>query len=226
MIKAILFDIDNTLIDFMKMKRESCKAAMEAMIGAGLKTNQENGLKVLYQLYDKYGLEYQYIFRNLLKEFGKVDYKIIAYGIIAYRKVRESYLVPYPDVISTLIELKKKYKLAIVSDAPILQAWMRLVSMRIDGFFDAVITKADARRQKTYAAPFKAALRKLEINPEEAIMLGDRISRDVQTAKKIGIHTVYARYGDENPPEEGKSGAEFEIKSISELVQVTKKLAS
>ena len=103
-IKAVLFDIDNTLVDFMKMKYECCKAAMDAMIGAGLKTNQERGLKVIYELYDKYGIEYQFIFRNLLKELGgKVDYKIIAYGIIAYRKMRDSYLVPYPEVVSTLI---------------------------------------------------------------------------------------------------------------------------
>ena len=36
-IKAVLFDIDNTLIDFMKMKKECCRAAIDAMISAGLK---------------------------------------------------------------------------------------------------------------------------------------------------------------------------------------------
>jgi putative hydrolase of the HAD superfamily len=224
-IKAILFDIDNTLMDFMKMKHESCRAAMEAMIKAGLKTNQEKGLKVLYELYDKYGIEYQYIFRNLLKELGgKIDYRIIAYGIIAYRKMRENYLVPYAEVVPTLIELKKNYKLAIISDAPVLQAWMRLVTMNLDSFFDVVITKADARKQKTHPAPFKAALRELNINPGEAVMIGDRIARDVDTAEKLGIHAVYARYGDSNPPAPGKSGAEFEIDNIKELVKIVKDL--
>ena len=36
-LKAVLFDVDNTLIDFMNMKKKSCEAAIEAMIGAGLK---------------------------------------------------------------------------------------------------------------------------------------------------------------------------------------------
>lgn len=36
-IKAILFDLDNTLIDFMKMKNAACDAAIESMIGAELK---------------------------------------------------------------------------------------------------------------------------------------------------------------------------------------------
>ena len=39
MIKAVLFDLDNTLIDFMRMKRLSCEVAMDAMIKAGLKIN-------------------------------------------------------------------------------------------------------------------------------------------------------------------------------------------
>lgn len=222
-IKAILFDIDNTLMDFMKMKRECCKAAMDAMISAGLKTDQDKGMKILYELYDIYGIEYQFIFRNLLKALGgKIDYKIIAYGIIAYRKMRDSYLVPYPDVISTLIELKKNYKLAVVSDAPVLQAWMRLVTMKLDSFFDVVITKADARKQKTHAAPYKAVLRELKIKPEEAVMVGDRIARDVDTAKKLGLKTIYARYGDIHQAERGKSGADAEIDSVAEVVKVVK----
>ncbi len=223
-IKAVLFDVDNTLIDFMKMKHECCKAAIEAMISAGLKANKEETTKKLYELYDKYGIEYQEIFQKLTKELtGKADYRIVAHGTIAYRKMRESYLLPYSKVIPTLIELKKQYKLAVVSDAPRIQAWMRLAALKIDDFFDVVITKADARKQKTSPAPFKAALRKLGIQPNEAIMIGDRIARDVNTAKKLGIHTIYARYGDENPAKKGKSGAEFEIDNISEILDVLNK---
>jgi len=36
MIKAVIFDLDNTLIDFMSMKKASCDAAINAMIGAWL----------------------------------------------------------------------------------------------------------------------------------------------------------------------------------------------
>ena len=36
MIKAIIFDLDNTLLDFVKMKQFAVKAAITAMIEAGL----------------------------------------------------------------------------------------------------------------------------------------------------------------------------------------------
>jgi len=226
MVKAILFDVDNTLIDFMKMKRECCKAAIDAMISAGLKMSEKDALKLLYELYEIHGIESQRIFQKFTKKiYGKENYKLISHGVIAYRKMRESYLVPYSKVIPTLIELKKQdYKLAIVSDAPIMEAWMRLAALKLDDFFDVIVTKADARKQKTSPAPFKVALNRLGILPKDAIMIGDRISRDVNTAKKLGIHTVYARYGDEKPAEAGKSGADFEIEDISELLDVVKKV--
>jgi len=221
MIKAILFDIDNTLIDFMHMKKKSCEAAVEAMISAGLDMKKEEVMKEIYEIYDKYGMEYQKIFQKLLKKLkGKVDYRIVASGIIAYRKVRETYLVPYAGVIPVLTALKKKYKLGIISDAPSMQAWMRLITMKIDGFFDVVVTKGDVKKQKIYPIPFNSALRQLNMKPEEVLMVGDRIERDITTPKKIGMKTCFAKYGVENPPAKGKSGADFEIDDIGELVGI------
>ena len=225
MTKAILFDIDNTLIDFMKMKRECCKAAIDSMINAGLKMSEKDALKLLYELYSIHGIESQRIFQQFTKKiYGKEDYRLISYGVIAYRRMRESYLVPYPNVISTLIKLKKDYKLAIVSDAPVMEAWMRIVTMNLDSFFDVVVTKADARKQKTYVAPFNVALKRLNIKPEEAIMIGDRISRDIQIGKKAGLKTIYARYGDEHPAEAGKSGADFEISDFSDILEIVERM--
>ena len=110
MIKAILFDLDNTLIDFWKMKKKSCDAAIDAMISAGLKMQRDKATKSLFELYKKYGIEYQKIFEKFLKtNTGKVDYRILAHGVLAYRKARESYLATYPKTIPTLIELNKKY---------------------------------------------------------------------------------------------------------------------
>jgi len=224
-IKAVLFDVDNTLIDFMKMKREACRAAIEAMIAAGLKMSEKDALKLLYELYEIHGIESQRIFQKFTKRiYGKENYKLISHGVIAYRKMRESYLVPYNNAIPTLLELKKQgYKLAIVSDAPVMEAWMRIASLKLDDFFDYIVTKADARKQKTSTAPFNVALKKLNIKPQEAIMVGDRIARDVDTAKKMGIYTIYARYGNENPVKRGKSGADFEIENISEILGVLNK---
>ena len=45
MIKAVVFDLDNTLLDFMKMKRVSIKAAISSMLFAGLDVDKEKAEK-------------------------------------------------------------------------------------------------------------------------------------------------------------------------------------
>jgi len=218
MIKAILFDLDNTLIDFMSFKKNCCSAALDAMISAGLKINKKKAAKILFELYDKYGIEYNKVFQKFLQRTkGKIDYKILAHGIIAYRKLKENYLVPYPKVISILKKLKKKYKLAIISDAPRIKAWERLAAMDIDRFFDVVVTKGDVKRQKPSSRIFRKALSMLKVSPEDAVMVGDRIERDIKGAKALGIRTVFARYG---APEVKKSGADFEIRRITDLLKI------
>ena len=224
MIKAVLFDLDNTLIDFMKVKRSSVDAAISAMIGAGVKVKKAEATKTLYELYNTYGIEYQHIFQKFLqKVMGKVDYKVLAEGIVAYRKTQAGIREPYADVIPTLIMLKQQgMKLAIVSDAPRLKAWLRLVEMRLQDFFDVVITFEDTRKLKHTGAPFRKALKLLKLKPEECLMIGDWPERDVVGSKKVGIRTAFAKYGATRPVK--KSGADFELDSISDVNRIVSKL--
>ncbi len=219
MIKAVLFDLDNTLIDFLKMKKHSCSAAIDAMIGAGLKVRHEKAIKVLFELYDKYGLEEKTIFQKFLKKLaGKIDYKILANGIVAYRRVRSGFLEPYPNVDYVLLKLKGRgIKLGIVTDAPKLKAWIRLAAMKLSNYFDVVVTFEDTKRLKPSKMPFEAALRQLKLKPSECLMVGDWPERDIKGAKAIGMQTCFARYGNPNVK---KSYADYEIFNIKELLDI------
>ena len=219
MIKSVIFDLDNTLIDFMTMKKLSCDAAISAMIGAGLNANKEKAMKELFSLYDKFGLEEKTIFQKFLKKVAKrINYEILASGIVAYRRVRAGFLEPYPHVSEVLFELKRRgIKLAIVSDAPRLKAWIRLVSMKINHLFDVVITFDDTKEFKPNTVPFKLAFKKLKVKPSECLMVGDRPERDIEGAKKLGMLTCFAKYGN---PKAKSSDADYEINDIKELLEI------
>jgi putative hydrolase of the HAD superfamily len=225
MIKAVIFDLDNTLIDFMKMKRIAVEEAVDAMIDSGLKIKKKQALKQLYKIYYDVGLENPKIFQKFLKKTtGEIDYKALAYAITAYRRARTGFLHPYPGAESTLTKLKSMgLKLAIVSDAPKLKAWLRLVSMRIDHFFDIVVALEDTGRLKPSRLPFRAALKKLNLQPEECMMIGDRPEKDMKGARALGIQTCLARYGAEKNP---RGKWDFEIKDITGLVKVVEKINS
>jgi len=220
MIKAVIFDLDNTLIDFMRMKMISCDAAITAMIGSGLDIERKKAMKILFELYNQYTFEEKTIFQKFLKKVsGKINYRILASGIVAYRKARSGFLEPYPGTHYVLLKLKDKgTKLGILTDAPKLKAWIRLASMKLSNFFDVVITLEDTKKQKPSKEPFKVILQKLRLKPEECLMVGDRPERDIKGAKRLGIKTCFAKYG--NPAEKAK--ADYSIDDIRELLKIVK----
>ena len=224
MIKAIIFDLDNTLLDFIKMKQFSVKAAITAMNEAGLEVNEEKAYQDIFDLYIEKGWENQQVFDDYLNQtVGKVSNKILAAGIVSYRRAREATLLVYPNVNKTLIELiKMGIKLAVVSDAPSREAWMRLYYLNLHHVFEPVLTYDDTGVRKPSAKPFKMALDVLNVEPEEALMIGDWPERDVVGAKQIGMKTIFARYGDTFGTI--NSGADWDVNDIYEVVGIIKEM--
>ena len=233
MIKAVLFDLDNTLIDFTLLKRKSCDAAVRAMIEAGLKTGKRKALEVLFDLYDMHGLEHKEIFQKLLLTLtGRVDYHIVAEGVVAYRRAKISYVKSFPGTVQTLMRLKRMgMKLGIVSDAPSVNAWIRLVEMGIKDFFDVVVTFHETGEAKPSPLPFRKALGQLKVRPEECLFVGDYVNKDIRGANALGMKTAFARYGAVTIGKGGKtrpyrpeaSGADHDAKGISDVVKIVKR---
>lgn len=220
MIKAIIFDLDNTLVDFMRMKSRAVDAAIMAMIDAGLNYPFNTLKSNINEIYEEKGIEYQQVFDHLLNLLlGNIDNKILAAGIVAYRVAREAELNTYPKVIPTLNELAKMgIKLGVVSDAPSREAWLRLVYIGLHHTFDAVVTLDDSKQRKPSPIPFNMILNKLNVKPEESLMVGDWAERDVFGAKSVGMKTAFARYGDTFNTKE--HGADYELSNISELIEI------
>ncbi|KAB2924596.1 MAG: HAD-IA family hydrolase, partial [Bacteroidetes bacterium] len=181
MISAVIFDLDNTLVDFMAMKRQAVDAAIGAMIDAGLKLSRAEIQARIDAIYKERGIEFQNVFDQLVyDEFQKLDYKILSAGIVAYRRAREAALVPYPHVYKTLMELVKMgMKTGVVSDAPAKEAWLRLTYLNLHHMFDHVVTFEDTGKRKPDPAPFKKILQLLHVDASEALMIGDWAERDM-----------------------------------------------
>ena len=226
MIKAVIFDLDNTLLDFMKMKEYAVKAAIAGMIEAGLDIDPDKSYETIIGIYEEEGWENQQVFNDFLnKTIGEVNNKYLAAGIVAYRRAREANLLLYPNVNHTLVELiKRGMKLAVVSDAPSREAWMRIYYLNLHHHFDVVLTFDDTNVRKPSPIPFEMALSQLNIEAEEALMVGDWPERDVVGANKLGIRTIFARYGDAFGTVD--SGADWDINDVYEIVGIVNELNS
>lgn len=222
MIKAVIFDIDNTLMDFMRMKRAAVDAAVDAMIDAGLNVKKEEMIEKIFNVYWQEGIEDQNIFDKVLtKEFGQVDYKILAAGIIGYKRAKEGHMTLYPHVKLTMTELMKMgIRMGVVSDAPRLPVWLRIVGLGLHHYFENVVSYDDTGERKPSTKPFKKILELMKLKPSEALMLGDWAERDIVGAKNVGMLTAWARYG--NQFDTKISGADYEIDDIYQLINIVK----
>ena len=223
MIQAVIFDLDNTLLDFMNMKIKAVESAVHGMIEAGLQMEKELAKNTIFKIYEEKGWEYQEVFDDFIKkEFGKLDYKILASGIVSYRKAREASLILYPNVNSTLITISKwGLKLGVVSDAPSREAWMRICSVNLHHIFDAIVTFHDTGMHKPSPEPFEKISSLLKVPPENSLMVGDWPERDVIGAKKLGMKTVFAKYGDVFGTK--NSGADYDVMDVKEILSIISK---
>lgn len=194
-IKAIAFDLDSTLVDFVYMKKKTALAAAKAMIHEGLKTTVQKLYKQIFTIYGKENWEYQKTFRDvLLKYYPSLSPNEFEHyqqaAILAYLEEKPKSFRVYPNVIPTLRKLKKKYKLALVTDAPRNKAWQRLIMAKLTTFFDPIITFTDTNHRKPSPKPFKLLLKELNLKPHEVLFVGDNPERDIRGAKAVGINVL------------------------------------
>jgi putative hydrolase of the HAD superfamily len=215
-VRAIFFDIDNTLYDSTTLSSMARKNSVRAMIDAGLDAQEEVVLKDLSAIIEKFGSNYDRHYDELLKTYSVMDPKIIAAGVVAYEHTKNAYLKPLPGVVPTLIELKKKYKLGVISNGLVIKQWEKLVGLRLHHFFEAVITSQACSCEKPSPEIFHAALQALKVRPKEAVMVGDKIEIDIEGAENVGMKSIWLK--------KGKAKDSNEINSFSQLLNVMKGL--
>jgi len=230
-IDAVIFDLDNTLTDFMLAKENSIRAAVDAMIDCGLPLAQQEAVDSIFAIYKEKGIEHQRVFNFFLeKTIGRVDDRFLAAAVVAYRRARGGSLVPYPHAHFVLNHLLKKgYKLAVVSDAPRFEAWQRLNYIGLQHTFDTVLTFDDTGHHKPDPKPFQMALELMGVQAEKTVLIGDWIERDILGGQNAGLHTVYARYGDKysqyaDKVDNCETKPDFVVDDLLQLLTVLDKL--
>ncbi len=191
MIKWIFFDIDNTLYESNRLAEEARKNAVNAMISAGLPVQSvSETYGKLKKIIKEHGPNYSKHFDKLVEQFGVAEgkYDIIAAGVIAYHNTKFAMLKPSFEIINTLKELKKEYRLGIISNGRPVKQREKLIRLDLQDFFNVVIISGETDFEKPNPEIFKIAIEKAGCKPEETVMIGDKKS-DME-AEKIGMHTI------------------------------------
>ncbi|WP_456368925.1 HAD family hydrolase [Geoglobus sp.] len=213
-IRAVIFDLDNTLLDFVEAKLKACKAVIRHL---GL--NEDEHELLGYFLRGVHGFEDVRSIADYMRDRGVYCEEKFRECCEIYERVKLENVEPYPGVRETLERLRKLgLKLAVVTDAVNGHAIGRLKKAGILHYFDAVISSDMTGKRKPEPDSIILALNKLGVGAEEAIIVGDSLRRDIEAGKRLGMMTVYASYGDRNFFEERSGGADFVIEDIGELI--------
>lgn len=188
MIKRVILDIDNTLIPW---KEEYYKEINKILDKLNIKYTDSDYNEILEAL-SAYEDEYYTFDRKLMLDYIN-KYTNKKYPIEFIYNIIESWANCVPDkiekeIIETLEYLKSKYELVILTDWYGDQQSKRLEKLNILKYFQSVYSA-----EKTKRKPFKEAFMQAIGNnkPEECIMIGDNIERDIKGALNAGLKAIY-----------------------------------
>ena len=211
MIKAVLFDVDGTLIS-LKFVVEAINETAQSM---GLKkiTTSEIYSNVLgYSLKEKLKQIYPEIGDEGAEEFRKKYHEI-------YKEKKEKLL---PNARETIEELKSmNIKIGVVTTKSNETATEALEETKLK--YDVLITSDDVSKIKPDAEPVLKAVEKLEVKADEAVMVGDH-EFDVQSAKNAGVTAIAIDTGARTAKELAKEQPDYLIHDLIEVVGIVKDL--
>ncbi|MBE4380280.1 HAD-IA family hydrolase [Vibrio parahaemolyticus] len=129
----------------------------------------------------------------------------------------------FPGVKEMLTDLRKHYKLVVITNGPIFSQHPKLKATQMDEWVDHIIVGGEEPEEKPAASIFQKALNLVDIKPEEALHIGDSLAVDIAGANNMGILSVWVNAtGASNPTEITPN---FEIRETVELKEILKTLA-
>ena len=225
--RALTFDCYGTLIDW--------ESGLLAALRSILKSHGQNlGDRQILEIYGELEPKAQNPYRrygqvlaNVVRGFGdRLGFPVSNAEAESLAESLKGWQ-PFPDTGAALESLKKRYKLAIISntDDDLFAATARHLPVK----FDEVITAEQAKAYKPSPAPFVLALERLDLPPERVLHVGQSIYHDVLPAKSLHLATVlvYRRGFGATCPTEGKPDLEVpDLKTLASLALGTEKQSS
>lgn len=195
--RAVLFDLDDTLYDSSRLSSLARRAAVEAMVEAGLPASTEAGLETLHEIVRERGSNHGRHFNVLVQRLvGRDSPRIVAAGIVAYHNTKHAYLRPFPDTVTTLLALRDAgCKLGVVTNGLSVKQWEKLIRMGLQHIFHVVIVSETLGVEKPAQETYVAACDAMGVTADECWFVGNDPVRDVGGAVDAGMFAVFMRHG-------------------------------
>ena len=189
MLKAILFDLDGVLAD--------THDGWHALVNLLLKRHE--GKKITIKEFDEHIWNKSSIPDTTRRYFPSIDERTLREGIDEHISILLERTTKNDEDIATVIELAKRFKLAVITNSGRAYAEKLLTHIWMREHIDFVIG-SDESQSKPSPAMIKRTLSALRTREDEAVYVGDSES-DEQAAKNAGVRFIGFRRAGETSVE-------------------------
>ena len=221
--KAIIFDLDDTLYDCTgSLLEASRKRAARAMVDAGLPCTEEAAYLLQKELSEMHG-PYCPVFNEISNKFN-MGHELVRSAVKAYNSNEVTDIQLFPDVVPTLKKLaQEKYKLFLLSTGIYERQYKKIELLNLKPYFDEIIIN-DQEVGLLMEDSFEAIVRKYSLSPKDVVVVGDRVRGELKFAKSKGMVTVqmlHGRFKDETAYDSSNK-PDYKIKRIFQLPTLLK----
>jgi putative hydrolase of the HAD superfamily len=228
-LRAVLFDIDDTLFGTTEFAKLARRNAVKSMCQAGLDKPIEEVEAELAEVIAEFSSNYSRHFDKLLVRLGTplqdhaTPAVVVAAGVCAYHDTKFRSFDPFPDVLPLLSDLQE----AGVITGIITHGWTdkqaeKLVRLGVIPHInkDAIFISDEIGISKPNPKLYETALSSLGLNAEDVMYVGDSPAHDIAPAKSIGMLTAFARRASRWTPSGSEQEADHVIDSFDELREI------
>lgn len=196
MIKAVVFDLDNTIYNYDECHIVAMKQLEEYVCDkyglnkVDFRKNFELAKDEVKKLLGNTGAShnrmlYMQIFLEKINQ-SPVEDALELYDI--YWSAMLEKMTPFKYVMPLMKQLKhRKIEIGILTDLTAHIQYRKIKKLCITEYIDAIVTSEEVGAEKPSSIAFSRIIQKLHCNPEEILMIGDSQKKDIDGAVNVGM---------------------------------------
>jgi putative hydrolase of the HAD superfamily len=206
--KLILFDLGSTLVYFQgswdRVITEAIEHLGKTVISLGYPVNLDELCEQYATALRKYYIErdidnIEYTTPTLLNQVLSTQFNLeldpdeLVLALDAFYDHTGSHWKLDSEAISTLEQLKKDgYHLGLISNASYARDVYNQVNRTgLSSFFELILISAEIGLRKPHPAIFRKALEHFNVEPSQAMMVGDTLNADIIGSRRVGIQNIW-----------------------------------
>lgn len=220
-IKAIIFDLEGTLLDRKKSRDKFIEEQYERFHDYLVRVQASDYRKKFIELDDDEDHDKPDLYKEIIKQFNidRLSWKDLFHDFEMhfYR-----YVFPFYDTHYTLQKLTEAgYKIGVIANGKSNIKHYRIYALGIEDYVNHLSTSETIGFRKPHPRIYEDILEKLNVAPSEVIYVGDDALNDVAPARAMGMVSIWYRHKEGDVELEPlASEMDFEISTLEELLEI------